>query len=270
MRGKIDMTIADIQEQFDPRGLTIDNVGVKDISYPINVLDRSNGVQHTVGRINMFVELPEHFKGTHMSRFVEILNEYHGNISVKNFGEICKTMKDRLSARKAHLEVSFPYFIKKEAPVSKVPGLMEYFCRIEGMANEKLDLVVEVHVPILTLCPCSKEISERGAHNQRGEVTVRFRFKKFKWIEDIIELVESCASSGVYSVLKREDEKFVTEHAYDNPVFVEDLVREVAIKLIDDPDISWFRVNAESFESIHNHSAYASLERGDKKPHLTL
>ena len=254
----------DVQKRFDSRGLDIDRVGVKDISYPITVLDRAKGTQHTVGRFNLFVDLPHSFKGTHMSRFVELLNEYHGHISVRNFGQICQAMKERLSASRAHLEIAFPYFIEKQAPVSGSTGLMEYQCRIEGSADDSLDLIVEVKVPIQTLCPCSKEISDRGAHNQRAYVTVQYRSHRMKWIEDIISLVESSASSAVYSVLKREDEKFVTEHAYDHPTFVEDVVREVATKLLADKDISWFHVEAEAYESIHNHSAYAALERENK------
>ena len=262
----------DIQNLRDYRNIDIDKVGVKDIRYPIVVLDRANGVQHTIASINMYVDLPRHFKGTHMSRFIEILNEYRREITIENFPRILEKMKDRLNANSAHLEVEFPYFMEKEAPVSRARSLMEYRCRLVGTLEERgmdkgpsvsrlrKDIVLEIVVPITTLCPCSKEMSERGAHNQRGIVKVSLRLKGFVWIEDIIELVEGCASSPVYALLKREDEKFVTEYAYDHPMFVEDVVREIALRLAEEERIRWFRVEAENWESIHNHSAYASLE----------
>ena len=170
-------------------------------------------------------------------------------------------MKRRLNAESAHMEITFPYFINKEAPITGSEGLMEYKCTFKGSLNEGSDVVTVIHVPISTLCPCSKEISEFGAHNQRGEVRLQVRFKKFIWIEDLIRLVEEMASTDVYSVLKREDEKYVTERAYNNPKFVEDIVRDIAQKLNDDPNITWFSVESENFESIHNHSAYAYIEK---------
>ena len=254
--------LRDMQAEPDLRRINIDKVGVKDIRYPIVVLDKKNRFQHTIASINMYVDLPHHFKGTHMSRFVEILNEHRGEVSVKNFPKILEKMKRRFNATTAHLEVEFPYFMEKPAPVSRAKGLMEYGCRYSGTLGEEKDLVIEVVVPVLTLCPCSKEISERGAHNQRGMVRVAVRFTGFVWIEDIIREVESSASSPGFSLLKRVDEKYVNEHAYDNPRFVEDVVREVAVRLGEMNKISWFRVEAENYESIHNHSAYAFLERG--------
>ncbi len=258
MRGK---RLRDVQSEPDARRIDIDKVGVKDIRYPIVVLDKRNETQHTVASVNMYVDLPHHFKGTHMSRFIEILNEHRGEITVKNFPEILDRMKKRFDASTAHLEVEFPYFIEKSAPVSRSRGLMEYRCRFSGALGEGLDFVLEVMVPVLTLCPCSKEISSRGAHNQRGIVRVGIRFRGFVWIEDIIEVVEMSASSPVYSLLKRTDEKFVTEHAYDNPMFVEDVVRETALNLGRVEGVTWARIEAENWESIHNHSAYACLER---------
>ena len=252
--------IADVQNMPDDRGVEIDKVGIKNIKYPIVVLDKQNGTQYTVANVNMYVNLPHNFKGTHMSRFVEILNEYRGQIDVKSIPQILKTMKERLNAESAHLEVEFPYFIEKKAPVSGEPSLMEYICRFKGTLTDKLDIVVELEVPVTTLCPCSKEISEHSAHNQRGVVRVAYRASEFVWIEDIIKLIESCGSSEVYALLKREDEKFVTEQAYENPRFVEDVVREAARKLLAKPEITWFAVEAENFESIHNHSAYAYAE----------
>ncbi|MBI5599410.1 MAG: GTP cyclohydrolase I FolE2 [Deltaproteobacteria bacterium] len=253
--------LKDVQAGPDSRKVAIDKVGVKDIRYPIVVLDRKNKFQHTVASVNMYVDLPHHFKGTHMSRFIEILNEHRGEITVKNFPLILKKMKKRFGAGKAHLEVEFPYFMEKPAPVSGSKGLMEYVCRFSGALGERMDFMLEVRVPVLTLCPCSKEISRRGAHNQRGMVSVALRFKGFVWIEDIIGAVESSASSPVYSILKRTDEKYVTESAYDNPMFVEDVVRDVALNLGKLKGITWARIEAENMESIHNHSAYAYVER---------
>lgn len=253
--------LRDVQASPDSRRIAIDKVGVKDIRYPIVVLDRKNKFQHTIASINMYVDLPHQFKGTHMSRFIEILNEHRGEISVRNFPEILDKMKKRFNASTAHLHVEFPYFIEKSAPVSKSKGLMEYMCAYSGELKEKRDFVLSVSVPVSTLCPCSKEISERGAHNQRGIVKVSVRFDGFVWIEDIVKAIEKSASSPVYSLLKRVDEKHITEHSYDNPMFVEDVVREAALNLKKIKSIRWFRVEAENWESIHNHSAYAFLER---------
>ena len=251
----------DIQNHKDNRNIDIDQVGVKGIRYPITVLDKDMGKQQTVAKINMYVNLPRYYKGTHMSRFVEVLNEHSRRISLQNFSAILLEVKDRLNAESAHMEITFPYFINKAAPVSGSEGLMEYKCTFKGSLNKGTDLVIMINVPISTLCPCSKEISEFGAHNQRGEVRLQVRFKKFVWIEDLIRLVEKAASSDVYSVLKREDEKFVTEAAYNNPMFVEDIVREIALNLNNDPNITWFAVESENFESIHNHNAYAYVEK---------
>jgi len=252
----------DIQNQRDDRNQEINKVGVKHIRYPIIVLDRIKGLQHTVATINMYVDLPHRFRGTHMSRFVEILNKYRGQIALKTFSKILNEMKEKLNAETAHLEVEFPYFIEKKAPISGAKGLMEYVCRFCGSSNEKDDFYLGVTVPITTVCPCSKEISDFGAHNQRSIVTVHVRFKRFIWIEDIIHIIEECASSEVFSILKRPDEKLVTERAYTKPMFVEDVVREVASRLSLDSNITWFTVESENFESIHNHNAYAFIERG--------
>ncbi len=256
------MKLKDVQSLPDHRQIEIDKVGIKGIRYPISVLDRSKGVQHTVASINMYVDLPHQFKGTHMSRFVEILNEYRHEIHIKKIPCILDEMRKRLSAKVAHLEIEFPFFMTKKAPVSGEEAIMEYGCKIYGAKGDDFkDLILEVHVPVMTVCPCSREISERGAHNQRGLVRVRVRFKKFVWIEELIQLVESCASSPIYPLLKRPDEKFVTEWAYDHPMFVEDIVREVCRKLLEHPEITWFAIEAENFESIHAHNAYAFIER---------
>jgi GTP cyclohydrolase I len=251
----------DVQNQFDSRRIKIDQVGVKNIRYPISVKDRASGSQRTVASVNMYVELPHHHKGTHMSRFIEILSQYRHSISSNTIPSILNDMRQRLSAAAAHLELSFPFFMEKTAPVTGAVGLMEYGCILAGrQTGEERDITVTVTVPVTTLCPCSKQISSYGAHNQRGEVKVTVRFDHFFWMEDLIRLVESSASSEVYSLLKRADEKLVTETAYNNPRFVEDVVREVAVKLQANPNYLWFSVAAENFESIHNHSAYAFLE----------
>jgi len=251
----------DIQSQPDDRNISIDKVGIKNLKYPITVLDRAKAIQHTVATINMYVDLPHTDKGTHMSRFVEILHVIRPEISIENIATVLSQMKQHLNAASAHIEVTFPYFIEKLSPVSQAAGLMDYTCSINGASDPKdrIDLVSEVIVPISSVCPCSKEISTQGAHNQRGEVRLATRFKKFIWLEDMIEMVEASASCEVYSVLKRVDEKKVTEKGYENPKFVEDVVRDIAQKLYSDDNITWFSVSAENFESIHNHSAYAHI-----------
>lgn len=254
----------DIQNQRDYRNIPIDKVGIKNLRYPITVRDRRDGFQHTVATINMYVDLPHKNRGTHMSRFVEMLHILQPEVSLKTFSVTLEQMKKYLNAASAHIEITFPYFIEKRAPVSNSPGLMDYTCTISGTSdpNDDIDLISEVIVPISSVCPCSKEISEVGAHNQRGEVQLSTRFKKFIWIEDMIELVEESASCDVYSVLKRVDEKHVTEKGFTNPKFVEDIVRDIAKRLKKDTNITWFSVSAENFESIHNHSAYAHITSG--------
>ncbi len=242
--------------------INIKKVGVKGIKYPVIVLDRTNGVQHVNAKINMYVNLPHHFKGTHMSRFIEVLNAYRGQISIKTFESILKKVKEKLAAESAHMEIEFPYFIEKKAPVSHARSLMEYTCWFHGESNGgKTDFLVGVMVPVTTVCPCSKEISDAGAHNQRSMVAVNVRFRKFFWIEDLIRLIEDSASGEVFSLLKRSDEKYVTEKAFENPMFVEDVVRSVAVKLNKDTNFTWYSVEAENLESIHYHNAYAYVEK---------
>lgn len=253
--------LPDIQALQDDRNVPLDKVGVKGLRLPITVLDKKNGTQKTIATVNMYVNLPHNFRGTHLSRFSEILNEYRDLDWIDRTGEILKKIRETLNADEAHIEIEFDYFIEKKAPVSAQTSLMSYVCRFMSSYQKKEDLILSVSVPVNTLCPCSKEISEFGAHNQRCTVTVDIRYKDFVWIEDIIELVESSASGGLYSILKRPDEKYVTEHAYSNPRFVEDVVREVAVKLDSVDDIVWYHVEAESMESIHNHNAYASVEK---------
>ncbi len=252
----------DVQSQRDHRKVVLEKVGVKDIRYPITVLDKVKEYQHTTATVNMYVDLPHHFKGTHMSRFVEILNHYRGGVSIRNYQEILDTMRHRLDAQSAHLEMAFPYFVEKQAPVSKIPSLMEYRCTFSGSSGpgDEENFIVGIAVPISTLCPCSKTISDYGAHNQRGEVSVQVRFRHFFWMEDLIAKVEERAINQVYALLKRSDEKYVTELAYDHPMFVEDVVREIYGALEEDENFTWFTVGCENFESLHNHSAYAFTE----------
>jgi len=253
--------IADVQNRRDYRKVDINKAGVKGIKYPITVLDKKNKTQHTIATINMYVDLPYHFKGTHMSRFIEILNRYRQGINVKNLFTILNEMKKKLNAKSAHIEIEFPYFIEKSAPVSKAKSLMEYTCKLWGSLDNDLDISLCVEVPVTTLCPCSKEMSTKGAHNQRGIVSITIRFKQLFWIEDVIRIAEQSASCEVYSLLKRPDEKHVTEKAYNNPMFVEDVVRTIAKKLQKNAKITWFSVESENLESIHNHSAYALVEK---------
>jgi len=257
------MISEDIQNRPDYRQIEIQKVGVKNIKYPIIVKDKKNKIQHTIATFNMYVNLPHHFKGTHMSRFIELLNEYRQGIDLNNIHQILAKMKKKLNAASAHVEIEFPYFIEKTAPISKSKSLLEYTCRFIGSTdnNGYTQLTVGIDVPITTLCPCSKAISKRGAHNQRSKVSVHLRFKKFFWIEDVIQLIEKSASAPIYPLLKRRDEKFVTELAYDNPMFVEDVVRTIAEKLAANPNFTWFTVESENMESIHNHNAYAMVEK---------
>jgi GTP cyclohydrolase I len=255
-------SIPDIQSSADTRKLAIDRVGIKAIRHPIRVAERGGGVQHTIGLFNMYVNLPHHFKGTHMSRFVEILNAHEREISVETFQLMLGEMVTRLEAESGVIEMSFPYFINKSAPVSGVQSLMDYEVAFTGEVKDGRKVMsMKVVVPVTSLCPCSKNISDYGAHNQRSHVTIQARTNGFVWIEELVEYAENRASSQLYGLLKRPDEKFVTEYAYDNPKFVEDLVRDVASDLNRDSRIEWYVVESENFESIHNHSAYALIEK---------
>lgn len=253
--------LPDHASEEDSRGLAIDKVGVQGLSYPIQVMDRTHRVQHTVADVSLFVGLPKEYKGTHMSRFIEVLNSFRGELTFRNMPAMLTEVRRRLKAEDAYATVSFPYFISKRAPVSGVESLMEYRCSFKAsMGRDDQDLVLSVEVPVKTLCPCSKAVSERGAHNQRSVVGVSIRSTEFLWIEDVVEAIEGCASSPLYALLKREDEKYVTEHAYDNPKFVEDLVRDVVLATKALPGVVWLGVHAANQESIHNHQAYAQLE----------
>ena len=253
--------IPDVQNSADTRRLAINKVGIKDIRHPVRVRDRSGGEQHTIATFNMYVNLPHNFKGTHMSRFVEILNVPGREISVDSFKDMLTEMTGRLEAEAGHIEMTFMYFVTKAAPVSGVRSLMDYEVTFIGeIRDSRPTMNVKVVVPVTSLCPCSKKISKYGAHNQRSHVTVNVRVQNFIWIEDIIDLVEKEASCELYGLLKRPDEKYVTERAYDNPKFVEDMVRDIAAKLNQDDRVAAYAVESENFESIHNHSAYAMIE----------
>ena len=258
--------VEDVQARADTRQLPINRVGIKDISHPVKVRDRSAGEQHTIASFNMYVSLPHNFKGTHMSRFVEILHAER-EISVESFATMLSTMTSRLEADTGHIEMSFPFFVMKKAPVSGVESLMDYHCTLIGEHHQgQTQMWVRVTVPVTSLCPCSKKISAYGAHNQRSHVTIKAKLRSHMWIEELIEIAESEASCELYGILKRPDEKYVTERAYDNPKFVEDVVRDVATRLNRDERVAAYVVESENFESIHNHSAYAQIERDKDAP----
>jgi GTP cyclohydrolase I len=258
----------DVQNRRDDRLVPIDQVGVCDLRYPITVLDRLQQTQQTVARLTMSVSLPHHFKGTHMSRFIEVLNRHRGEVTMRTLPDILRDLRHCLHADKAQIVVEFPYFLERAAPVSGARSLMEYECCFQAESeDDEEDFVLSVRVPVTSLCPCSKEISEYGAHNQRGYLTLEVRTVRapgpdqaFVWIEELVEVAERAASAPVYPLLKREDERHVTMQAYDNPVFVEDMVRNVAVQLRTDPRVAWFRVHAVNHESIHNHGAFARIE----------
>ena len=254
--------LKDTQSEPDHRQIAIDRVGVKNLRFPIQVRDKARSLQSTIATVALTVDLPHHYKGTHMSRFVEVLNSHGPVLHVDSIRKILRELRTRLDAGRAHVTFEFPFFLEKAAPVTGAVGLMDYTVRFEATGDDEGgDFVMTVIVPVTTLCPCSKAISEDGAHNQRGQVTYSVRFSQPIWVEDLIQLTESCASSELYSLLKRPDEKAVTERAYANPVFVEDLVRNLAAKSNANDNIVWYRIEAENFESIHNHNAYAMIEK---------
>ena len=257
-----DTSIEDVQARVDSRQLPINKVGIKDVYHPVRVKDRSSGEQHTIANFNMYVALPHNFKGTHMSRFVEVLHRNEREISVESFRDILVEMTEKLDAESGHIEMDFPYFVMKKAPASGVESLMDYKASLIGELHDgKPELWLKVVVAATSLCPCSKDISKYGAHNQRSHITIKARVEGHMWLEELIDIAESEASCEVYGILKRADEKYVTERAYDNPKFVEDIVRDVAVRLNKEERVRAYVVEAENFESIHNHSAYALIEK---------
>lgn len=268
----------DVQKSRDRRGIHIDQVGVSDLRYPIAVLDRDNKEQHTVGIFALSVDLPHHFKGTHMSRFVEVLNEHHGEITLRTVPAMFQKLKQRLEAERAHIEVAFPYFVTKAAPISGAKAMVDLNCTFIAEANHRTqDFLLKVEVPVTSLCPCSRDISDYGAHNQRGFITFLVRTRQnpkgeraFVWIEELMDIAERSASAPIYALLKRPDERHVTMQAYDNPVFVEDMVRNAGAILKKDKRIEWFEVRAVNQESIHNHSAFAVVSSLTSKRRFTV
>ena len=258
-------SLPDIQATPDERGIAIDQVGITDLRYPIQILDREGNPFPTVAMISMSVHLPHHFKGTHMSRFLEVLSRHEGEVTMRTLPDILHDLKKRLDAEEAHIEVSFTYFVTKKAPVSGSPAKVGCDCTFLGTSNgTRDDFALRVMVPVTTLCPCSKEISEYGAHNQRGYVTMEVRPRQHAdggwdliWIEELIAVAEQSGSAPLYALLKRSDERYVTMQAYENPVFVEDVVRNVATRLKADPRVASFTVKAVNHESIHDHNAFA-------------
>ena len=264
----------DVQNRADGRRIALDRVGIADLRYPIVVLDRDQQRQQTVAVLSMSVNLPHEFKGTHMSRFIEILNQHRGEITMRTIPALLCDLREKLRAESAHVEARFPYFIKKKAPVSGAAALMDYECSFDAVADDRKEsFVFGVKVPVTSLCPCSKAISDYGAHNQRGYISILVRtvrdtagHYKMVWFEELIDIAERSASAPVYPLLKRVDERHVTMQAFDNPVFVEDMVRNVTTALQSDERIDWFRVHAINHESIHNHGAFASVEWQRKAP----
>jgi len=255
------MSIPDIQSQPDNRKITIDKVGVKGIRYPIVVQDREKGIQHSVADLNIYVELPHQRRGTHMSRFLEVLNRYHTEVFIDKLDAFLSELKTTLKADSAYIDIMFPFFMKKKAPVSRVSSLLGYDCNFNASFKDSFELWIGVKVPVTTLCPCSKAISVYGAHNQRSEIFIKVRYREFVWLEELIQLAEKHSSCEIYPLLKRSDEKYVTEKAYNNPKFVEDVVREITLELNKDKRITGFYVEAENLESIHAHNAYALISK---------
>jgi len=253
--------LTDVQSSPDHRNIPLQKVGVRNVRWPMSVLDRAKDIQHTIGTFELAVDLPHNFKGTHMSRFVEVLSAYHDEFSIGNLSPLLENLRDKLKASRAYLTVRFPYFIAKKAPVSGKESLMEYECAFNAALGEEFEFELEVRVPVTTLCPCSKEISDRGAHNQRGYVTAKLKCDSALWLEEAIEMIEKSASCDLYPLLKRPDEKWVTERAYDNPRFVEDIVREIALAFDNDDRIYSYSIEAENHESIHAHNAFALVVR---------
>jgi len=253
--------LKDTQSEIDTRNIKIDNVGIEDLEYPIRIVGKENQIQSTVAKIKMSVGLSNQFRGTHMSRFLEIIHDYSHEISIPKMEEIVQAMLDKFEAEESSIEISFPYFIEKEAPVSKTKSFLSYQCRLIAEKRDKYDLIVEVTVPIHSFCPCSREISKYGGHNQRGNIQVQVRMNQLEQIEELVQLAEESASAEIFSLIKRIDEKYVSEKAYENPRFVEDIIREMVLKLEKDDRVIWYNVRVKNFESIHNHNAFASHSR---------
>ncbi|MEJ2056869.1 MAG: GTP cyclohydrolase FolE2 [Desulfofustis sp.] len=249
--------------------MTIHWAGIKNIKLPIKVMQKNGSIQNTIAKISLQAQIPKPLQPNCIASITAIINRYIDKIAVSEFQDLLLDVQRFFQADSTTIDMIFPYFIEKQAPVTSTSGLMEYRCTFSGTVGENNGFSMTVAAPVTTLCPCSKEISEAGAHNQRAEITISVRFKKMIWVEDLIDLIEQCGSCELYSLLKRPDEKYVTETAFNNPMFVEDVVRKVALAALDHPDITWFSASVESFESIHKHSAYAFVDSGDlvERPH---
>lgn len=262
----------DMQNQYDERNIAIQRVGVKKVHLPLEILEKCGTYQNVMGEISLCVDLSKNLKGTHMSRFMEILNHWcRKSISNKEIEHILREVKERLKAGRSEIVIRFRYFIEKPAPKSGIRGMLDYMCEFEGkMINDEFHFILGVEVPINTVCPCSKEVAMYGAHNQRAVVRARIEYlpEAFIWLEDLIVAIEKTGSFEIFPVVKRKDEKFITEKAYENPKFVEDVVRDIVTVLGRDERICWFEVECESSESIHNHNAFA-YQRGVKKEFIT-
>jgi GTP cyclohydrolase IB len=262
----------DVQNFPDKRNISVDQVGIWDVEYPVIVKDKIKGTQSTVAKIDMTVQLLPQFKGTHMSRMIEILNRVRGEITMANMPGILSEMRSDLESPQAMMAMRFPYFIEKTAPVSKLSSLFPVSVLFSGFSDEKegYSFILGVRVPVTSLCPCSKEISSAGAHNQRSFVTVYVKFSDFIWVEDVVEIIEKCASCEIFPLLKRNDEKAVTETAYMKPAFAEDIVRNIAEILEKKDSVKWFMTETLHLESIHTHNAYARIERFSEKTDVLL
>lgn len=259
----------DVQAQTDKREIPINMVGIRELKYPIKVRQKEGGYHNTVASINVYVNLHSKFRGTHMSRFIEIIDRFFGEeMTIFTVPTILQELRDAQKSETSQIDIVFPYFIRKTAPVSGITGMVEYEGSFKGRLDGKLDFRYGISAPVTAVCPCSREISDFGAHNQRGNVKLEVRTSKgnLMWFEDMVEMIESCASAPVFSILKRPDEKFLTEQAYSNPVFVEDIVRNLTSRIMQKSEVEWFRVEAENFESIHNHNAVAIVEKELQKP----
>ena len=253
----------DVQKEKDSRNIQIDRVGVKGVSYPVILLDKDNKIQNTIANISMSVMLPREFRGTHMSRFIETLEEFGGRVSPANLDVFTKRLCEKLNSSEGHVKFEFPYYFRKKAPVSGIESFSKCDVELEAVHqdNKNFDLIIGINLNVQTLCPCSKEISEFGAHNQRALVSLKVRCSGLVWFEELIAVIESSASAPLFTLLTREDEKYITEHAYQNPRFVEDVLRELALSLDNEKRILWYKINVTSLESIHNHDAFAEIER---------
>ena len=252
----------DVQKERDLRNIPIDRVGVRGVSYPILVMDQQNGTQSNVASVSMSVSLPHDYRGTHMSRFIETLEEYRGQLTPGALESVTRRLREKLDATEASIQLRFPYFIRKAAPVSNIESFMRCDAGLEAVCRgDEFDMVVGVGVHVQTLCPCSKEISEHGAHNQRALVSLKIRSVGLVWFEEMVRMAEEAASAPLYTLLKREDEKYVTERAYERPRFVEDVARDLALALDGEERVRWYSLSVVSAESIHCHDAFAEIER---------